>query len=545
MLESPINVASKIARHRVGPHSDLSNYMEKDYNEGLSCLIGSLRREYQFGRRLDGSMAWMTFRPLLTSVKQLKAGWKIHISCSLRESPKVFAQLAQLVLLPVEPRPAFKVPADLDSARILNSGDGGATQVGKVITIYTVGSEDLDMLLRLSFHFAERLQLDGPQLVSDLTFDANGQVGMRYGAFEGVHTIDPVGRMVQSYQNEDGHYQVDDRSVSPTSIRPIPALVAKAYVPFKPQLIRTLSGRFTWIKISRLKGSPKGDVFLALRSHAPFDLCVIKTARRGVMGAGMTTSAQDLLKNEKTILEALAERDPGLKLPRVVDYQNSSSEHFLVMSDLRGSPYLHSGKPLDRRYIATALENVALLHRAGIIHRDLKPDNFLCVENRLIPIDFELASFNHLSDGPNGGTRGFFAPDSGFDVSLSRDFFALAGCLFYWVSGESPFTNASPAFRLANIVRALGYYRHARVIELLLEASQNNEAGHGDKDVLARLADFLRCNPRSRRPNKHSHKAEIASAKKAANRKWCLQVGGEVLAYLQATCLEDSDGGNS
>src|SRR6202167_5338005 len=60
-------------------------------------------------------------------------GWKIHIASSIRDAPRLFADVVPALLAS---GCTFKMPASIDDAVTINSGRAGRTLIGQVVTVY-------------------------------------------------------------------------------------------------------------------------------------------------------------------------------------------------------------------------------------------------------------------------------------------------------------------------------------------------------------------------------------------------------------------------
>jgi len=98
------------------------------------------------------------------------------------------------------------------------------------------------------------------------------------------------------------------------------------------------------------------------------------------------------------------------------------------------------------RHIAQAL---FYAHERKIIHRDVKPENMLLdAENRLYLSDFGIAVAAHrtasLNTMPAMGTSAYMAPEQARGKArVGSDQYALAICVYEWLTGSLPFVGAS------------------------------------------------------------------------------------------------------
>jgi serine/threonine protein kinase len=117
--------------------------------------------------------------------------------------------------------------------------------------------------------------------------------------------------------------------------------------------------------------------------------------------------------------------------------------------------------------VASALEAA---HAEGIVHRDIKPGNIVVSESgRAKVLDFGLArrfpvgaSTQENTDGSTGstipgrpvGTANYMAPERILQLPLDArcDLFSLGVVMYEMATGRLPFTGASPAETVANIL---------------------------------------------------------------------------------------------
>jgi hypothetical protein len=126
------------------------------------------------------------------------------------------------------------------------------------------------------------------------------------------------------------------------------------------------------------------------------------------------------------------------------------------------------GAPLPVDYVVRVLGPIAsaldYAHARGVIHRDVKPSNILLAHDGTpILADFGLArlggSLPHLTrTGTSAGTPEYMAPEyaSGEDPSPASDQYSLAVVCFEMLTGELPYTAATPlAVLLAHVSKPL------------------------------------------------------------------------------------------
>src|SRR6267154_1825559 len=108
------------------------------------------------------------------------SGWKLHLSATILNAPKVLRKIAPLL---VAHGVSFKAPRSLFEVGQLNSGlSYNYSQVGKIITVYP-GSDDEAVFLAQRLH---RLTygMPAPAVPFDLRFSDTSNVYYRFGAFE-------------------------------------------------------------------------------------------------------------------------------------------------------------------------------------------------------------------------------------------------------------------------------------------------------------------------------------------------------------------------
>ena len=107
-----------------------------DYAVALSNQTEKARSFWKVSDWQVGAISWRTFA---ARDRELPLqGWKIHITASALEACSLISAVLPGLF---ELGATFKIAGSLDSVETLNSGDAGAEQLGKVITIYP-GDDD-------------------------------------------------------------------------------------------------------------------------------------------------------------------------------------------------------------------------------------------------------------------------------------------------------------------------------------------------------------------------------------------------------------------
>jgi serine/threonine protein kinase len=143
--------------------------------------------------------------------------------------------------------------------------------------------------------------------------------------------------------------------------------------------------------------------------------------------------------------------------------------NYLVMELIEGQTLAHrleKGRlhvDLVLRYGSQIAHALSAAHSQGLIHRDLKPANIMITKNGIKVLDFGLAKFSRLAEGPETltdsqtivGTPSYMAPEQleGKECDARTDIFALGLVLFEMTTGKKPFSGDSRAALIADIMR--------------------------------------------------------------------------------------------
>src|ERR1700733_1985720 len=124
-----------------------------------------------------GAVRWTLFAPRRHSMPD--QGWKIHIASSIRDAPRLFADVIPFLL---EKGCSLKMPASIDDAITINSGRAGRALIGKIVTVYPGGDHEVPALaagLDRMWQSAE-----APEILTDLRLRPGSAIYIRYGTFK-------------------------------------------------------------------------------------------------------------------------------------------------------------------------------------------------------------------------------------------------------------------------------------------------------------------------------------------------------------------------
>jgi hypothetical protein len=198
-----------------------------------------------------------------------------------------------------------------------------------------------------------------------------------------------------------------------------------------------------YLIVSELGKGGQGQVFRAVHPTLQRDVAIKWSVNP------LTAGAEDRLASEGQLLAQL--EHPGVV--RVFDLDTHQGRPFLVMELVRGvdlNQYAsqHRFTPLEAaRLVIEIAQAVHAAHLKGITHQDIKPHNILIDEaGRPRLTDFGIARLRDIWHGeqsqPTGGTLAYMAPEQlvgeAADIGPRADVFALAGMLFFLLTGQPP-----------------------------------------------------------------------------------------------------------
>jgi len=378
-------------------------------------------------------------------------GWILHLSV-------VWSQIMALtkLLIPIllESSIPFKIVKDKETANSLLNGDFGASQVGKVISIYPTNVGQGVALARQLIQLTAPYK--GPAILTDIHL--GGALYTRYGSFNPTIRSDTAGRKIKLIYDVQGQLIPDTQPIPfvlPTGIEWPFAEMASPIVP-KPKTVF----HDIYKPIQILKSDTKGNVIksLYLKNHFFVKWCVIKQAKKNMWMDEAGRDITDRLVWQKKIYDQLHDTVP---LPKLLDFFIEQDDTHLAMEFIKG-PSLYNcilelnskcnsweGLSLKNRQfildrITELIQIIERMHQKGFVHRDITPVNFLVTKkNKLVLIDIELAySLKERTPYPpfELGTHGFMSPEQ-LEVrtpTIQEDIYGLGATMITLLIGLPP-----------------------------------------------------------------------------------------------------------
>jgi hypothetical protein len=368
------------------------------------------------------------------------AGWKLHLSATILNAPRVLARVAPYL---VECGVQFKAPRSLMDVSTLNSGlFEDYTQVGKIITVYP-RADDEAVQVALRLHELTR-RFKAPAVPFDLRFCQGSNVYYRYGAFRRFEVKQADGQRVYGVTSKEGELIADERKTAKPDWVTDPFAAVKRRHSRRPRRANLLNS-FHVLRALVQRG--KGGVYQAIDAQPKQPrLCLLKEGRRHGEVSWDGRDGAWRVRHEARVLSEL--QKCGAPVPQVYSTFELDNNFYLVMEFVDGenlhSILLRQGRRLSiARVVSIGIELagfLAQMHRAGWAWRDCKPKNLIVTrEGRVIPIDFEGACEIRNPDRLRWGTPGFMPRGRRRDEAtavVNDDLFGLGSTLYLLLSGR-------------------------------------------------------------------------------------------------------------
>ena len=450
--------------------------MSDPYLEALTSLERRASASHDVRRVVTPQLTWLVFAARQRTADQ---GWKIHASSAANELESFLVAVTPLLL---GCNVTFKLPASVFGVELLNAGEAGETQIGKVLTIYPSSSEEALIIAK---------ELDstwpstrGPTIRTDILMRRGGAIGLRYGGFVGDRQIvDGAGLRHAALVRPDGVLVPDQRA--PRKYKPswVSRLPFRGYLDLSERDEITSFGRRRLLPLKILYRSGRGEVRLVM-NLSNGSTHVVKTARRGVAGDRRGHDAQSRLWNEYQILRRL--RAAGCTVgPRALGFERNETAA-LLLDDIAGTALDTLTFEEQLKAFPLLAKAVDRLHAHGIAHRDIKLSNAIATRRRVYLIDFELAALLGTSDVPLARTRNY--RDHQDVVSPADDRLALAATYFAIITRCDPSILPEGRWRLERILSAIGR-THERNLYVNLISRRANQRLH---DIIAAVRPTAR-----------------------------------------------------
>jgi class IV lanthipeptide synthase len=421
----------------------------------------------------EGEIGWYSVAPSLGELP--RQGWKAHVSAAHSEAEALSKSVLPYL---VSVQATFKILRDAKSIFAINSGRAGATQIGKVLTIYGAAALDLGAVAKGVLELWP--STGGPKVPSDLRVVGGSSVFLRYGTFDGSREIvDRLGRHAYAVSDPDGALVADERSTDGRQVPwapPPPVETARCDEIAIETRFRI--GDEEFIPIVLLRNSVRGGTYLGI-SCSDGRSAVLKTAIPGICWDMDGFDATDLLRREYDILRTLASRK--VAAPRATGFAEGDPA-VLVMEDVGGEPLEDQPRETLLPLLPAFARAVSDFHGRRYVHRDVKLSNAVVDGAEVRLVDFSLAA-GAGTIGVVGGTQNYVPPEGAEGAaSPSGDVFALGVSIAHAFLGYDPAGLPGPAGRLLGLVALAG---SPRIQPLLRSALSKDPARRPTADEVA------------------------------------------------------------
>jgi hypothetical protein len=388
-------------------------------------------------------------------------GWKLHVSTRSDLMASFLARIAPVLRRYRQP---FKLPASDEAAFRLNSGDAGASQIGKIVTLYP----DSDArAAEIGGHLASELSgWPGPVIENEIRLTSDAPVYARYGGFRNQTHITKMGLSVPVVLAPDGQSVPD--------MRDIPAYQALGIAnPFQgsiePASAPLIANRYLVIGPLALARRRKVLLGVDIQEGA---VCVLKVAKRH---AAIDVSGLDAAQRLNREYSLMLNLRPGTAIPAPIELIDRDDDVVLATAHIDGNNLMEaqSSLAIDDHALAGVvvklLQLIRALHGRHLVFGDITPVNFILAgDGEVFGVDLELCRNPGDSSVSRAGTHGFAPPEvlSGRPYSYQDDLYSLAATVYFLVTGVNLSALPNAALALARRDTVPGAW--VPVLDLLL-----------------------------------------------------------------------------
>ncbi|GII76315.1 serine/threonine protein kinase [Sphaerisporangium rufum] len=374
---------------------------------------------------------WLHYGPADRSLPT--QGWKIHISACLDDAERTLRIVWDYC---TANRISFKFLRGPRVVTMLNSKYADRGSSGKLVTVYPADEDQFELVVKELDALLHGVR--GPYILSDLRI-GEGPLFVRYGGFAERYCLTTGRERVLAIEDPAGTLVPDRRG---PSFSPPPWVTLPAFL--EPHLAARNAVTMAGLpyEIERVLHFSNGGGVYQARDTRTGRSVVLKEARPHAGLDAVGRDAVSRLAHEADILRRLS----GLPaVPALHDYFTLGDHHFMVQEFIDGrtlsAESIHR-HPLTRavitpedaaEYTEWALDMlervdraVTSLHERGVVFGDLHPFNVLVDGDRVVLIDFEVATLADANARPALAHPGFGPPPDRTGVAADR--YALA-CL--------------------------------------------------------------------------------------------------------------------
>ena len=400
-------------------------------------------------------------------------GYKIHISCSVHFLNFNIENILSFLLdLDV----SFKIPNELDTARRLNNGDFGHSQVGKIITVYV--NDKLEIISKISEYFQKT---NGPIIPFEVPINKFKTVFLRFGAYKLSCVFDLFGRPITVYKDNSGQIIRDIREN-----KIVEEMLPAGITSFdeKIDIYSIIEGQFLPVKL--ISSNPKSKVYKGIKL-SDFSNVIIKLIPNRFSGDIYNINSDDKAAREYDVLQILKENNFNdcaypIKFIKTNDFTT------IIMEEFQNSTSFDKlDKTTQFGKFKDIVSKINKLHHLGIIHADIKMKNILYDGNKILIIDFESSQKIDNRFPDNYGTKGYYISDLPYlNNFYDIDYISLISLLIGIYLGHDPSLIPFNQKKRIKILEILGYTKQAKLMTRIV----NNPSIISDQNILDEITNL-------------------------------------------------------